>query len=48
MLCCVQDGQTALWWAAKKGYANIVKMLVDYGAALDIRDVVTNCHVTCG
>ena len=50
MLCCVQNGgETALYWAAYKDHANIVKMLVDYGAAVDLgRDRVTNCHVICG
>ena len=43
MLCCVQSGWTALYWAAYHGYANIVQMLVDYGAAVDLgRDEVTN------
>ena len=45
MLCCVQSGQTALYWAADGGYANIVQMLVDYGAAVDIRTKVTNIIV---
>ena len=43
MLCCVQDGETALYWAARGGYANIVQSLVDHGAAVDLgRDEVTN------
>ena len=36
MLCCIQDGQTALYWAALEGYDNIVQMLIDYGAAVDL------------
>jgi ankyrin repeat protein len=41
MLCCVQCGQTALYWAASFGHANIVQMLVDHGAAVDLgRDKV--------
>ena len=43
MLCCVQSGETALSWAAYLGYTNIVQMLVDHGAAVDLgRDKVTN------
>ena len=31
MLCCVQSGTTALYWAAYFGYVNIVQMMVhDY------------------
>ena len=51
MLCCVQDGQTALYWAAYWGYVNIVQMLVDHGAAVDLgRNEVTNHDylLTCG
>ena len=51
MLCCVQSGQTALYWAARRGYANIVQMLVDHGAAVDLgREKVTNHDylLTCG
>ena len=43
MLCCVQSSETALYWAAWHGYANIVQMLVDHDAAVDLgRDEVTN------
>ena len=49
MLCCVQDGETALYWAAWGGQVNIVKILIDYGAAVDLgKDGVTNCHTICG
>ena len=51
MLCCVQTGQTALWWAAYKGYVNIVQMMVNHGAAVDLgRNKVTNYDylLTCG
>ena len=51
MLCCVQGGQTALYWAACHGDANIVQMLVDHGAAVDLgREKVTNHDylLTCG
>ena len=51
MLCCVQDGKTALYWAAYEGNVNIVQMLVDHGAAVDLgRDRVTNHDylLTCG
>ena len=36
MLCCVQGGQTALYWAALEGHDNIVQMLIDRGAAVDL------------
>ena len=43
MLCCVQTGQTALYWAASRGYVNIVQMMVNHGAAVDLgRNEVTN------
>ena len=42
MLRCVRSGRTALYWAAREGYDNIVQMLVDYSAAVDLgRDEVT-------
>ena len=35
----VQNGETALHQAALRGYnVEVVKMLVDYGAAVDIRN----------
>ena len=38
----MQSGETALFWAATKGYDNIVQELVDHGAAVDLgRDEVT-------
>ena len=37
----MQDGETALFRAALRGCVEMVKMLVDYGAAVDIRDKVT-------
>ena len=33
----LQDGRTALFFAAGVGDPDIVKILVDYGAAVDIR-----------
>ena len=43
MLRYVQDGETALYWAAREGYTNIVHILVDHGAAVDLgRNEVTN------
>ena len=44
MLCRIQSGLTALYWAARKGYVNIVQMLINYGAAVDIRTKVTNIN----
>jgi ankyrin repeat protein len=55
MLCCVhvQSGRTALCWAAYRGDVNIVQMLIDHGAAMDLgKDVyVLISHdylLTCG
>ena len=51
MLCCVQSGETALYWAVCHGHVNIVQMLVSHGAAVDLgRDMVTNHDylLTCG
>ena len=51
MLCCVQRGETALFWAADRGDVIIVQMLVDHGAAVDLgRSEVTNHDypLTCG
>ena len=38
----LQDGDTALIDAASKGHTSIVKILVDHGAATDIRNKVTD------
>lgn len=32
---CDADGRTALWWAAKAGHADIVRLLLAHGANLD-------------
>ena len=40
----LQDGWTALYWAAFKGHVEVIKMLVKYGAAVDIRDKVTSAN----
>ena len=34
----IQDGEAALHRAALRGYVEVVKMLVNYGAAVDIRN----------
>ena len=34
----IQDSETALHQAALRGYVEVVKMLVNYGAAVDIRN----------
>ena len=44
VLSMLQDGQTALF---NSGNADVVKILVDKGAVVDIRDKVDNCLVTC-
>jgi hypothetical protein len=43
ILCCVQSGQTALYWAVYRGDVDIFQMLIDHGAAVDLsRNTVTN------
>ena len=37
-MICIQDGETALHRAALHGRVEVVKMLVDYGAAVDFRN----------
>ena len=45
----LQWGRTALHLAAViAGHGEVVKLLVKYGAVVDIRDKVTNYCVTCG
>ena len=39
----LQEGRNALYQAANEGHIEVVKMLVKYGAAVDIRNKVTNC-----
>ena len=43
-----QWGETALHLAVEESHDEVVKLLVKYGAAVDIRYEVTNCCVTCG
>ena len=43
-----QDGWTALMWAAERGHAEAVSVLVGAGAALDVRDKeVLVCRAGC-
>ena len=32
----MQRGRTALYWAASRGCVDIVQVLIDYGAAVDL------------
>ena len=36
----LQNDETALHWAALEGHVEVVKMLVKYGVAVDVRDEV--------
>ena len=38
---CVQDGWTALMYAARNGHAPVVQALLDSGAAMDLTEKVT-------
>jgi ankyrin repeat protein len=42
--CMSQSGKTALHWASSKGYLEIAKELVKYGAELDLQDEVINVY----
>jgi ankyrin repeat protein len=43
MLCCIQSGRTALYWAAYHGDVDVFQMLIDHGAVMDLsRNTVTN------
>ena len=50
LLCdgCMQNGMTAIMWAAQQGHDAIVKMLIEKGAALDkidkVSDLLTHCR----
>ena len=45
----LQNGTSALFESASSGDADVVKMLVEYGVAVDLKDKVANCViVTCG
>ena len=37
---CLQVHQTALHWAAKKDFADIAQLLIEYGADVDATDIV--------
>ena len=45
-----------LYWAASKGYINIVQMMVDHGAAVDLSRhvviilllIISGCDLGCG
>ena len=41
----MQDGEAALFTAACEGNVNIVRMLVDYGAAVDLSNKVNFSHL---
>ena len=43
MVIMLQYGWSALYHATVKGHEEVVKMLVKYDAAMDIREKVTNC-----
>jgi ankyrin repeat protein len=38
----LQDGHTALHYAAAKDHLEVIELLVKHGAAVDIRDKVLN------
>ena len=42
-----QDGQTALLYAASKGFTEIVKLLLEKGAKVNVFDKVSHCMCVC-
>jgi hypothetical protein len=40
----VQWGNTPLHWAAKKGYASVVTLLLERGANKNAKENVRTCH----
>jgi ankyrin repeat protein len=50
LMCCEQDGNTVLMWAAERGYLEVVKVLVQAGADKEKQDKVKPgkvCCITC-
>ena len=43
----LQYGDTALHWTARRGKVEAVKVLVDYGVAVDIRNEVQWYNIYC-
>jgi ankyrin repeat protein len=43
----LQWGDTALHWAAARGYVEVINLLVKHGAAVDIRNKVEPCNIYC-
>ena len=43
----LQDGATALHWAAMSGEVEVINLLVKNGAAVDIRNKVEPCNIYC-
>ena len=41
----LQDGWDTLYWAAINDHPEVIKLLLNYGAAIDIRTKVIDCHV---
>ena len=39
-LLCMQDKRTALMFAAQEGHQEVVKLLLDHGAQVDMQNVV--------
>ncbi len=37
----VQDGRTALHWAAEEGHVSVAEYLVDHGADIEVKDRVS-------
>ena len=41
MYSCSQNGTTALHQAAQSGYADVIRILLDHGADIDVPDSVS-------
>jgi ankyrin repeat protein len=44
-IVCDQDGKTALYVAVEKGCEDIISLLLDRGANIDIASVVSESHL---
>lgn len=45
--CKLQRGWTALMSASKNGHANVVEILLQYGASMDMQDEVRTDFILC-
>ena len=44
LLLNIQNGQTALFYAAEQGFIDVVQLLIDHGVDLKLKDKVQKLH----